>query len=194
LTKIRLRHKLQEHSFPQVVIELMSETSTYLIISGTNRRDSNTIKVAQHYQNLLNENNVSTNLLSLEGLNVLEKNPAFSKVEKELLMPASKFIFVVPEYNGSFPGVLKAMFDFSDVKKTWNGKKALLTGVSTGRAGNLRGMEHLTGILHFMRVVVHPDKLPISVIDKLFDESSTKIFDKATLTAIKIQLEEFLIF
>jgi len=194
LTKIRLRHKLQEHSFPQVVIELMSETSTYLIISGTNRRDSNTIKVAQHYQNLLNENNISADLLSLEGLNVLEKNPAFSKVENELLIPASKFIFVVPEYNGSFPGVLKAMFDISDVKKTWNGKKALLTGVSTGRAGNLRGMEHLTGILHFMRVVVHPDKLPISVIDKLFDESSTKIFDKATLTAIKIQLEEFLIF
>jgi len=194
LTKIRLRHKLQEHSFPQVVIELMSETSTYLIISGTNRRDSNTIKVAQHYQNLLNENNISADLLSLEGLNVLEKNPAFTKVENELLIPASKFIFVVPEYNGSFPGVLKAMFDISDVKKTWNGKKALLTGVSTGRAGNLRGMEHLTGILHFMRVVVHPDKLPISVIDKLFDESSTKIFDKATLTAIKIQLEEFLIF
>ena len=156
--------------------------------------DSNTIKVAQHYQNLLNENNISTNLLSLEGLNVLEKNPYFSKVENELLMPADKFIFVVPEYNGSFPGVLKAMFDISDVKKTWNGKKALLTGVSTGRAGNLRGMEHLTGILHFMRVVVHPNKLPISVIDKLFDESSTKIFDKATLTAIKIQLEEFLIF
>jgi len=156
--------------------------------------DSNTIKVAQHYQNLLNENNISTNLLSLEGLNVLEKNPDFSKVENELLMPADKFIFVVPEYNGSFPGVLKAMFDISDVKKTWNGKKALLTGVSTGRAGNLRGMEHLTGILHFMRVVVHPNKLPISVIDKLFDESSTKIFDKATLTAIKIQLEEFLIF
>lgn len=194
MTKIRLRHKLQEHSFPQVVIELMSETSTYLIISGTNRRDSNTIKVAQHYQNLLNENNISADLLSLEGLNVLEKNPAFTKVENELLIPASKFIFVVPEYNGSFPGVLKAMFDISDVKKTWNGKKALLTGVSTGRAGNLRGMEHLTGILHFMRVVVHPDKLPISVIDKLFDESSTKIFDKATLTAIKIQLEEFLIF
>ncbi|MBS1599239.1 MAG: NAD(P)H-dependent oxidoreductase [Bacteroidetes bacterium] len=193
LTKIRLRHKLREHSFPQVVIEHLSLLTMYLVISGTNRVESNTIKVAQQYQTLLQENNISSKLLSLVGLNVLEKNPAFSKVEHELLMPAQKFIFIVPEYNGSFPGVLKAMFDISDIKKTWNGKKALLTGVSTGRAGNLRGMEHLTGILHFMRVVVHPNKLPISIIDKLFDGSNT-INDKATLTAIKTQLEEFIAF
>lgn len=165
----------------------------YLIISGTNRADSNTIKVAQQYQYLLNENNISSKLLSLEGLNVLEKNPAFLKVENEVLAPAQKFIFIVPEYNGSFPGVLKAMFDISDVKKTWGGKKALLTGVSTGRAGNLRGMEHLTGILHFMRVVVHPNKLPISIIDKLFN-GSNMISDRPTLAAIKIQLEEFIVF
>jgi len=165
----------------------------YLVISGTNRPDSNTIKVAQQYQYLLNENNISSKLLSLEGLNVLEKNPGFSKIENEILMPAQKFIFIVPEYNGSFPGVLKAMFDISDVKKTWSGKKALLTGVSTGRAGNLRGMEHLTGILHFMRVVVHPDKLPISIVDKLFN-GSNMIGDKATLTAIKTQLSEFIFF
>ena len=165
----------------------------YLIISGTNRVDSNTIKVAQQYQYLLNENNISSKLLSLVGLNVLEKNPAFHKVENELLVPAQKFIFIVPEYNGSFPGVLKAMFDISDVKKTWSGKKELLTGVSTGRAGNLRGMEHLTGILHFMRVVVHPNKLPISIIDKLFNESNM-IGDKPTLAAMKIQLEEFIDF
>ena len=193
MTKIRLRHKLQEHSFPQVVIELISSLTMYLVISGTNRPDSNTIKVAQHYQYLMSENNIESKLLSLEGLNVLEKNPSFDKVENELLVPAQKFIFIVPEYNGSFPGVLKAMFDISDVKKTWSGKKSLLTGISTGRAGNLRGMEHLTGILHFMRVVVHPNKLPISIIDKLFD-GSNMINDQPTLTAIKTQLEEFLIF
>ena len=85
------------------------------------------------------------------------------------------------------------MFDISDTKKVWPGKKALLTGVSTGRAGNLRGMEHLTGILHYLRVVVHPNKLPISVVDKLFDESNI-IVDKATLAAIHTQLEEFIDF
>jgi NAD(P)H-dependent FMN reductase len=165
----------------------------YLIISGTNRADSNTIKVAQQYQHLLREKCIDVKLLSLEGLNVLERNPEFVRIENELLLPAQKFIFISPEYNGSIPGVLKCIFDISDTKKVWPGKKALLTGVSTGRAGNLRGMEHLTGILHYLRVVVHPNKLPISVVDKLFDGSDI-IADEATLAAIHAQLEEFIDF
>ena len=165
----------------------------YLVISGTNRIDSNTIKVANQYKYLLDQNNIPAKLLSLVGLNVLERNQAFKEIENELLIPAQKFIFISPEYNGSFPGVLKAMFDISDVKKVWAGKKALLTGVSTGRAGNLRGMEDLTGILHFMRVVVHPNKLPISIVDKLFNESGM-IGDRPTMKAIETQLEEFISF
>jgi chromate reductase len=165
----------------------------YTIISGTNRNDSNTIKVAQHYQQLLKKKGIEANLLSLQSLNVLERNKEFTKIETEELMPSKKFIFITPEYNGSFPGVLKALFDISDVKKTWWGKKALLTGVSTGRAGNLRGMEDLTGILHFMKVVVHPNKLPISIVDKLIDENGA-LDDAATLAAIKTQLNEFIEF
>jgi chromate reductase, NAD(P)H dehydrogenase (quinone) len=165
----------------------------YTIISGTNRADSNTIKVAKQYQQLLQKKGIETAFLSLQGLNVLEKNPEFEKIEEEKLIPAKKFIFVSPEYNGSIPGVLKAMFDISDIQKCWWGKKALLTGISTGRAGNLRGMEHLTGILHYMKVFVHPDKLPISVVDKLFDASGI-ITDKATLKSINIQLDEFISF
>jgi chromate reductase len=165
----------------------------YTIISGTNRAGSYTIRVAEQYRQLLLQKGVEAAFLSLEGLNVLEKNPAFEKIEQEKLIPARKFIIISPEYNGSIPGVLKAMFDISDIKKTWWGKKALLTGVSTGRAGNLRGMEHLTGILHFMKVVVHPNKLPISMVDQLFDDSGL-IVDKPTLQSIDIQLNEFISF
>lgn len=165
----------------------------YTIISGTNRADSNTIRVAELYQLLLRQKDIESKLLSLEGLNVLERNPEFEQIEREMLIPAQKFIFVSPEYNGSIPGVLKAMFDISDIRKAWAGKKALLTGVSTGRAGNLRGMEHLTGVLHYLRVVVHPNKLPISVVDKLFDGEG-RITDKATLHAINTQLDEFIDF
>jgi len=190
LAKIRLRSKLCEHSG---FICVMGKKEMYTIISGTNRNDSNTIKVAQYYQLLLKKKDIHANLLSLHGLNVLERNPAFSEIEQDDLIPAEKFIFISPEYNGSFPGVLKAMFDISEIKKTWWGKKALLTGVSTGRAGNLRGMDDLTGILHFMKVVVHPNKLPISVVDKLMDENG-KLHDAATIAAIKTQVNEFIEF
>jgi NAD(P)H-dependent FMN reductase len=74
----------------------------------------------------------------------------------------------------------------------WKGKKALLTGVSKGRAGNLRGMDHLTGIMHYVGTVVHPNKLPISIVDTLFNEDELQ--HRETLQAINQQLDEFIDF
>jgi chromate reductase, NAD(P)H dehydrogenase (quinone) len=165
----------------------------YTIISGTNRPDSNTLKIAKEYQKLLLRKGQQAHVLSLEGLDVLLPNPVFGEVERELLIPVPKFIFISPEYNGSFPGVLKAMFDISDVGKSWSYKKALMTGVSTGRAGNLRGMDHLTGILNFMKVTVHHSKLPISMVDQLLSATG-EISDERTLDVIDKQLDEFIDF
>jgi NAD(P)H-dependent FMN reductase len=165
----------------------------YTIISGTNRPNSKTLHIAKLYQRLLAQRGQEARLLSLEGLNVLERNPVFEEIERDLLIPTSRFIFVSPEYNGSIPGVLKAMFDISDIDKVWHGKKALLTGVSSGRAGNLRGMEHLTGILNYMKVTVHHNKLPISSVHTLLNVNG-EVEDPRTLDTINIQLDEFMEF
>lgn len=141
----------------------------YIIISGTNRKDSNIIRIALQYQKALTEKNIRSEILSLEELDLSGRNPAYEKMEKELLIPAEKFIFISLEYNASIPGVLKTLLDLSDYKKTWWGKKALLVGISSGRSGNVRGMEHLTSILNYMKVVVHPNKLPISSVHNLLN-------------------------
>ncbi len=165
----------------------------YTIISATNRIGSHTEKVAKQYQKLLKGKNIDSKLFSLKNLNVLEKNSDFLQAENEFLIPAQKFIFIMPEYNGTFPGVLKAMIDISDIKKSWWYKKALLVGLSTGRAGNLRGMDQITSVLNYMKMIVHHDKLPISVIDKVMDDDGT-IINKNTLQAIDQQLNEFINF
>lgn len=161
------------------------------IISGTNRKNSNTYKIARQYHALLEERGISANLVSLVGLDVNLRNPAIEALEREVLIPTQKFIFVTPEYNGSYPGVLKSLIDNSDIKKVWWNKKALLTGISVGRAGNLRGMEHLTGVLHYVKMHVHHNKLPISIIDKLL-LGQEALTDEATIRAIQVQLDEFM--
>ncbi|MBC7904600.1 MAG: NAD(P)H-dependent oxidoreductase [Gemmatimonadaceae bacterium] len=163
------------------------------IISGTNRSNSNTEKIAKQYRDMLREKGIESNYVSLEHLDVQRRNPAIEQLENEVLIPSNKFIFISPEYNGSIPGVLKSLIDNTDIQKTWWGKKALLVGVSTGRAGNLRGMEHLTGILHYVKVVVHPNKLPISMVDKLLNGSGP-VTDRGTVEAISSQLDEFIEF
>jgi chromate reductase len=164
----------------------------YLIISGTNRRKSFTLRIAELYQSILKEKNIEAPVLSLVSLDLLDRNPAVLLLEKELLLPAEKYIFISPEYNGSIPGVLKCLIDVSDVQKVWKGKKALLTGVSKGRAGNLRGMDHLTGIMHYVGTVVHPNKLPISIVDTLFEEN--EMVHPDTMRVINQQLDEFIDF
>src|SRR5687768_5428408 len=165
----------------------------YAIIAGTNRLGSKTLRVANQYQQLLAGLNIKAPVISLENLDVSSRNPEYEAVEKEVLLPAKKVIFIAPEYNGSIPGVLKTMLDISDYKKVWWGKKALLVGISTGRSGNVRGMEHLTSILHYLKVVVHPNKLPISSVEKLISAEG-ELEDSDTLRAIRVQLSEFIRF
>lgn len=165
----------------------------YTIISGTNRPNSHTEKVALEYQKFLKDKSVNSGIFSLKNIDVLKKNSAFSAIENEILIPTKKFIIIIPEYNGTFPGVLKAMIDISDIKKVWWWKKVLLTGISTGRAGNLRGMDQITASLQHMNMYVHPNKLPISLIDKVMNEEGI-IFNENTLQAIHKQLDEFIKF
>ena len=163
----------------------------YTIISGTNRPGSNTLKVAKEYQRILTEKNADSKLLSLEGINLMSRDAAFQAIETDILIPADKYIFIVPEYNGSFPGALKMIFDNVKPYNMWWHKKALLTGVSTGRAGNTRGMDHLSSILNFLKITVHPNQLPISVVDKLMDADG-KFSDETTLKLINQQLDSFM--
>ncbi|RYF91152.1 MAG: NADPH-dependent oxidoreductase [Chitinophagaceae bacterium] len=164
------------------------------IISGSSRHDNNTRRVANEYQRILAEQfDQQAYIYSLDSINGTVRDAAFKEAEQEMLVPAAKFIIIMPEYNGSYPGILKLMIDNSDIKTVWWHKKVLLVGVSTGRAGNLRGMEHLTGVLLHMKMLVHPNRLPISVVDKLMD-ANHRFADEATLAAIHTQLAEFIHF
>ena len=83
------------------------------------------------------------------------------------------------------------LFDTSKSHDIWYHKKALLTGVATGRAGNLRGMDHLADILNYLKITVHPNKLPISAVNFLMDTDGN-ITDLNTIKAIDHQIDEFI--
>lgn len=163
------------------------------IISGTNRKDSMTLRVANLYYKLLAEKTDDVHLISLEEKDVWERSNDMLELESQFLILSDKFVFIIPEYNGSFPGILKTMLDNSDIKKCWWYKKAMMTGVSDGRAGNLRGMEHLTNILHYLKMHVLYNKLPISRINDEMDKDGNLIHP-ATAEVITQQIDEFLNF
>jgi len=150
-----------------------------------------TLRVANHYYRTIKKQYSDTHLLSLENLPVWERGELLLKTEQELLIPSEKIFFIMPEYNGSFPGILKLMIDNTDIRKCWWYKKAAMVGVADGRGGNLRGIEHMTNILHYLRMNVLYNKIPLS---KINDEISAdgQILIPATEQAIQQQIDEFL--
>ena len=177
------------------------------VISGSNRLKSEAFHFANHYASLLaSKSQQPVKLLALSHIphdwfhpGMYEsdaQSPSLAALQDEYMLPAEKFVYVVPEYNGGFPGALKLFLDacsVRDYKLTFSGKKAALVGIATGRAGNLRGIDHLTAILHHVGTVVLPQVLPISSIEKLLDESGN-ITDPGTLIAIERQVDAFLDF
>ena len=123
------------------------------IIAGTNRPKSSTLKVAKYYQKLLEQKGVTAHVLSLTELpdDVIvsdqfgKRSVAFQKIQQQIT-DTSKFIFVIPEYNGSFPGVLKVLIDACDFPGSFYDKKAALVGISSGKYVNIRGIDNFTGV------------------------------------------------
>ncbi len=170
------------------------------IICGTNRPNSHSKKLATTYAQLLDNKGVACRLCLLEDLpHDFAFNEMYGKRSESMMLlinkyikAASKLVFIVPEYNGSMPGVLKTFLDAMD-PKVFVGKKAALVGLSAGRAGNLRGLDDLTNVLHYLQVEVCHKKPKLSVFHEHIAEDGT-LTNASYQTRLLEQIEYFLTF
>jgi chromate reductase len=170
------------------------------IISGTNRPGSSTFKLAQYYQKKLHEKGLEAGLLSLMQLpgNLIEsdlygKRSAEFKSILDIVDKTQKFIFVIPEYNGSFPGVLKVFIDGCDFPESFYEKKAALVGLSSGKYGNIRGIDHFTGVCHYLHLHIMPLKIHIPNIKNEINATGD-LFKEDTVHFVNEQLDKFIAF
>lgn len=171
-----------------------------LIISATNRPGSSTLKVAKYYQTKLHEKGIEAGLLSLSELpDNLIKTDMYGKrsdefqIIQDLITKTDKFLFIIPEYNGSFPGVLKVFVDACTFPESFYDKKAALVGISSGKYGNIRGIDHFTGVCHYMHLNVMSLKLHIANIKTELNPDG-ELFKEDTLKFTNEQLDKFIRF
>lgn len=105
------------------------------------------------------------------------KDPKYTKITEE----ADAFIVVTPEYNHSFPGSLKRMLD-SELGNYIH-KPVAITGVSAGRWGGIRAIEHLIPVLRELGMVVTFADLQFTDSYNLFDENDS-ITDESAVERI----------
>ncbi|RRN77812.1 NADPH-dependent oxidoreductase [Pseudoxanthomonas sp. SGD-10] len=171
-----------------------------LIVAGTNRLNSNTLKVSKYYQKLLKGKGVDADILSLTDLpDNLSSTDLYGKRSEafapilEKVNKCQKFIFIIPEYNGSFPGILKLFIDACDFPASFYEKKAALVGLSSGKYGNIRGVDHFTGVCNYMHLNVMPLKIHLTYINKDLNEAGSFITEDS-IKFINQQVDKFILF
>ncbi len=153
-----------------------------LIISGTNRPGSNALKISNillaHYAAA----GVKAEIYSLAEMPAEIFDPAcYAKKPESWLKTQQRILdadglhIVTPEYNGSFPGVLKYFIDMLKFPESFEAKPVAFTGEAAGLWGALRSVEQLQMIFGYRNAYLYPDRVFIPGI-------GGKLNDAAQLT------------
>ena len=154
------------------------------IVSGTNRAGSNALIISNLVKDILLKNGhkhvhvidlrkIQYDIITDDMYNAKGQSKAVSNYQSEFLIPADRWIFVIPEYNGSYPGIFKLFLDAlsaNNYQKTFSERKIALIGIADGRGGNLRGLDQLTNSMHYLGSNVFYNKLPISQLERTLNE------------------------
>ena len=166
------------------------------IISGTNRPGNLSMGIATQYQDLLENGGVKTDLLSLSSLpaNFLEsdlygcRSESFSVINRRIL-DSSHVLFIVPEYNGSIPGILKLFIDACDYPSSFKDTFIWMAGLSAGTSGNAQGVRHLGEIMTFLGAEIDPQPILLRSLrsNKISDQGW--VSDPAMVTDLEGHVE-----
>ena len=171
------------------------------IVVGTNRKNSVSKVIAELYQAILKEKGAESEILELENLPIdfIEtamyenngKNEEYNQFH-EKLESGKKFVFIVPEYNGSFPGILKTFIDGMTYPNTFRNKKSALVGISSGIGGGGLALSHLTDIFHYLGMHVLALKPKLAKIEQ--NMSDNLLTNRLYLELLHTQAEMLLEF
>lgn len=137
------------------------------IISGTNRDDSRSLKLARLLERIYGDLGQETTLLDLRELPAelfapaayVEKPEAFKKNFIAPVLASAGLHVVTPEYNGSFSGILKYFIDMLPFPDSFDSRPVAFVGISNGVYGGLRPIEQLQMVFGYRNAYVFPQRV-----------------------------------
>jgi chromate reductase len=109
------------------------------------------------------------------------KNPPATWTEfRDKIKTCDAILFITPEYNRSFSGVIKNAIDVGSRpygSSVWNKKPAAIISSSPGGIGGFGANQHLRQSLTCLTVPVLPYEAYIGNVTQLFDEKGALIND-----------------
>lgn len=113
----------------------------------------------------------------------VDLDPSFQSISNAV----DGYVFIVPEWNGSFPYMFKKMIDESGYPSSLENVPVFLIGTSSSSLGNMMGIAHLSYVLGFVGSRVHPE---LRCISNLTEMHSPNLKD---VNSMLKSLENFLV-
>lgn len=170
------------------------------IISGTNRRGSNSRRIADHVAPHYRRLGASVDVLDLVEIppvaftpEAYDETPAVLQPFIARVMNAAGVVTIVPEYNGSFPGALKLFLDLVPLAKAFLGRPVAFVGVAAGEWGGLRPVQQLQQVFAYRHALQFPARVFVRQVDDIFGADG-QIANADIAQRLAIQAEGFVEF
>lgn len=166
------------------------------IVVGTNRPDSRSGQIAKVVQQLYRAQGESVEILDLQQLDLStltgrqywQDQPAQVKAWVDLISQSRSLVMIVPEYNGSFPGVLKYFIDHWKFPDSFDSRPVSFIGLG-GRFGGLRAVEHLQQVFAYRNAYLFPERVFFMNCSKTIVDG--QINDPVAMDLLQLQVKNF---
>jgi NAD(P)H-dependent FMN reductase len=163
------------------------------VILGTTRKGRMSAHAARFvFEEVQRREGVKSALIDIAQLS-LPTSDAGEAIKDRIISDALTFadalVIVSPEYNHSFPGLLKHVLD--GYLKEYIHKAVGIVGVSAGPFGGVRGIQDLLPVMRELGLVTIFWDVTIGNVGKVFDESG-RLLDEAYVRRCGKFLDELL--
>lgn len=170
------------------------------IISGTDRPNSNSLRIAHYLQKEYRSHGIDADIVNLQEFptSSVEGGPYGDKPREveDFIRPvvvSDALVIVCPEYNGGYPGILKLFIDYLPFPESLNKKPISFVGHANGAFGGLRAVEQLQQVVGYRNAHVFPERVFIPRIGKNFDDEEG-ISDPFQQDLLQAQIKNFIEF
>lgn len=170
------------------------------IISGTDRSNSNALNVSKYLKKRYENEGTASKITDLQDfpLQTITNGKYRDEIEavkafNQPLLHADGIVFVCPEYNGGYPGILKLFIDYLPYPASLNKKPVCFVGEANSPFGGLRAVEQLQQVIGFRNAHMLPERVFISRVKENFDEEKG-IKDDYQQNLLETQIQNFIPF
>ncbi len=149
---------------------------TLAIISSTDRPNSKSELMAKYVQKLYVDRGVEASIYSMKDFPITEVaggpyGKDLPKVEafRAPILASDALLFVIPEYNGSFPGILKLFVDYLPFPDAFKNLPMAFIGIAAGAFGGLRAVEQFQMVANYRNALAYPERVFVSCFNQHFD-------------------------